>query len=393
MSTTGAKGTTADPTKESKKEVEDETDKIYEYTSGCYVTKKDERTVTVTWNNGKAYGATRGATIDYVPRHMFLHIANGDKSYNMASDYAAMVAGAVAPKLAWIICMVRRVAMSMTGVQVLGAETIYTGTSLDSFEVAADVMTMLTENAQVVNSIVQQTFSVLALNGQSLIQKGHHYTEEDAAYERLVTATGLDTKFTALRITNWTNALFHDALHPLDYDWVASLVVRSSSGLRERVHGVANTRMNVLPAGCTHLGLVRPLYEEILGRNGALAAGIRAVVVQVDDYIEVVKAQPLDYCAHFQRAGTAERLQELAKFEVVPAFQTGYLKKLGVKKLTVLAAKSLQGIAARHPAAYLLGEAAADKFPLAERSTEEIMQTLGAIFNIEINQDVVALDK
>jgi hypothetical protein len=388
MSSVKVTGTPMSEEQVAEIEKKDFADVAFEYARGCLVQATSETKVKMTWINGNAYSATRGATIDYIEKHKYLHLSEKTKAYDFAADYNAMRVGGMNVKLAWIICMIRKVVLSYHEPQVLAAECVFGAEPADEFDVDASVVNMMKTQGPAINAIIQQTFTIMALNGQSLLQKGHHYSADDEVWNKLVNATGMDLKFQALGTGAWQGVLFHDALHPLDYDWVSSQVADSTTGLHQKVHGIAGTRMGQLPAGSTVLGLVKPLHAEVKIRNPTFAKLLDTTVDLVEPYLVRVRNTPLNYCVHMARDGTHARIVDIQKFEPVVAVMAGYLKKLGVKKATVVMAKSLNSIITRQSAAYSLGERAAEAFPLAEIDATTLAESIKMVIDVKSTVNV-----
>jgi hypothetical protein len=344
---------------------------LHVYAKGCYVSIDENNMAQIEWDNGAAVKATRGAAMDYVPSSMFLHYKRNE--YAFGADFESMVNGKVDARLAWIVCMCRKVVFSLNRVEVNQAESVVVNAVGSSVRVTDAVTKMLKDNGNIVNAIVQQAMTIFALNGESLISRGHHYNESDNFWTRFQAATLIDEHFATLRIPNWTSTMYHDMMHPFDYDWMASLVTAKDSVLSQHINGVALKRLGVMPAGTTSLALIPPLLEEIRARSARLSEALSKISPTVEAKMIAIKAKPLDYCAHLQRVGTADKLAEIARFEPVVVFMYAYLRAAGVKKTTVLNAKSLENMAARNSVANTLGVQAFAAFGMDDVSPEELL--------------------
>jgi hypothetical protein len=347
---------------------------ILQYAKGCQVILGTNNKVRLVWDNGAAVEATSGATADYIPPHM--HIRMHGVHYAFAEDYRDMVAGRLNAKLAWIICLIRQVVFSLQDVRLSITEVVQVSDASEEAVVSDEVIVMLREKGQVVNSIVNQAFSILALNGITLVSTGHHYSADDKVYTNFMNASKLVDSFESLKIQGWEGTLFHDVMHPFDYDWIAALSMSSDSNVRTKVHGVVAKRFGGMPSGCTVLSLTVALHNEVRVRSVELGALLMPVVTSAKEMIEVIRKKPLDYCASLTRAGTPERLLGVQKFEPAVAIMSSYLKALDVGKLTVLAAKSIKSIQTRNSTSTALGEQAAEVFQPDKVAKPQLIEML-----------------
>jgi hypothetical protein len=331
------------------------------------------------WDNGAAIEATRGATVDYIEKHFWIHCTADLRGYSIFGDYEAMVEGKVEPKLAWVVCMLREVIFSLGRVVVNTAESVIGTEAVTQGNVDKSVVKMLKEKATAVIGVVQQSFTIFTLNGCSLLGRGHHWNEDDRMWGRFIAATKWDELMTLLAIANYEAVIFHHTMHPFDYDWMATMVSDPKSVMRSRVNGVAARRLGTLPAGTTALGLFRPLLDEIAVRNQKVAEVIRPLEKTVNEFIRRVRARPLDYCVNLARAATATNLEQIGKVEPIIAVMYGYLIKLEVKKATAIQAKSLKNIAQRHGPAFALGQTLGEIVPATDKTPTEVLGELAAL--------------
>jgi hypothetical protein len=355
-----------------------------QYSEGCFVEIDDKDMAYITWDNGSAILATRGAAMDYIEAHMFLHYHSGH--YNFAADFAAMVAGKVDHRLAWIICLCRKVVFSLEEIEIASGEGVVAQLQNAPVNTGPAVTKMIKEHGAAINAIVQQSLTIFALNGESLISRGHHYDVADKFWERLVNSTKIDEHFATLGISNWEGPLFHDTMHPFDYDWMASQVADKESNLAQHINGVALKRLGVLPAGTTVLGLIAPLYNEISVQNSKLGTLLAPLVKKSKAEIEIIKKTPLDYCVSFRRAGVQEKVAKMQKWENPVVFMAAYLKKIGDKRSTILQARSLANMMQRCPQAAALGDKSAAAFAPDALDETTLLVKITAVLGADLLQ-------
>jgi len=356
-------------------------DVAWSYTPSCFAKITGENTIAMEWDNGNAYQATTGGSKDYIPVYMKLHLNEAMTKHAFWADYESMVAGKVQPALAWIMCVMRQTALGLGEVKVSLSETEFVKDNemAKEHKVEADFIAMLKAQPLAIDAIIQQTFSIFCLNALSLIGRGHHYSEDDKMWERLVAATKLDEHFSALKINNWEKIVFHDLFHPFDMDWQTSLLANKQLGLSKKCHGVVTKRWNVVPAGCTSVQLFLAASEIVKFKNKSLYAALHGAIMYGNAVLGVIQAKPLDYCIHLPRANTTENVAKVQKFEPLVAFVSGYLKGLQSGKVTVLQAKSVGNINQRHPAYYTLGQQSANAFAAEDADPEIIVTSLTAL--------------
>lgn len=356
-------------------------DVVWSYTPTCLTRLTNENTLSMEWDNGNAYTATTGGSKDYIPAHMKMHLNEQMTKYAFWSDYEAMVAGKIQPSLAWIMCVMRQTALSLGKVKLSLSESVFIkeeGIILEH-KVDPEFIALLKAQPLAVDAIIQQSFSIFCLNALSLIGRGHHYSEDDKMWERLVAATRLDEHFSALKINNWEKVIFHDLFHPFDMDWQTSLLTNKELGLAKKCHGVVTKRWNVVPAGCTSVQLFLAASEIVKFKNKKLFGALQGAIQYANAVLATIQARPLDYCIHLPRVNTTDNVAKVQKFEPLVAFVSGYLKGIQAGKVTVLQAKSVGNINQRHPAYYTLGVQSATAFAAEDADPDVIINSLMAL--------------
>jgi hypothetical protein len=341
-----------------------ETIALWSYTPNCSLYRIEEGKYALTWDDGKAVQATRGGAKDYIPNHMKMHFDAKTHAYAPNDDYAAMVAAKVDSMLAFLIVLMRQIAVSLPGTLVSETEALYVDVVIDSMALDNKVLTALEVHGKAIDSICQQTFTIMALNGISMISRGHHYSADDKFWDRFKTAVAFDDDMSRLKVTNYEGAILHDLLHPLDIDYLARMASDVQSPLRTKIHGVASKRLGTVPAGCTVVQLFIVMLERIQFKNKEFASAFTEVRVVAVERLEEIRIHPLDYCINMPRSVTENNLSRVVVFEPLVALCLGYLQNLENvdNRDTLISAKSLKNVRDRQAAAYELGRAAAETY-------------------------------
>lgn len=350
---------------------------LWSYTNKCGLVVDKDGNATLSWDNGYAFEATKGGAKDYIPNFMKVHVDADNIHYGFWDDYAAMVAGGVADKLAFIMCAMRQVIFSMGIVKLSLGEMVVVNPVAKAGKVSDGVKEMLANQGEHVNNVIQQSYSILALNGISMVSRGHHYSVDDNFWNRLTVSGKMDVAFTSLKVSKWEDRLFHDLMHPFDIEWLTETVSDYSSELIKKVNGAVSTRWASLPAGCTSVALTIALGDLIKFRNAALYAILAPAIRMAVDLKKVILERPLDWNINFQKDVTAKNMEKTKKFEPFVAFMAGYLKDLGETKLSAMQAKSLNNIRDRNAQYYVLGTQATATFRVEAISADQIRGTLG----------------
>lgn len=359
--------------------------RMFSYADECNIIVDKDGKFFLEWNDGKALAATRGATIDYIASHFHIHLARDTFAYSAGDDYDAMIKGGVDGSLALIIVLMRQVVVGIDGIAVNGSETVYVDKIKDELALSAKVQANLKDYASAFSTMVQQSVSILALNGISLISRGHHYNEADQFWGRLDNATDMSTKMSDLKVADWAGAVYHDALHVFDYDKIASMVTFKTGGLETHVNGSVLKRLGTMPAGTTILGIIIQQIDTVNMYNAALGAKFANTRDALVNLTNKIRERPLDYCVHFKRSGVNERLANVGAFEAIAVFLHGYIRTVEAKKSTLTSAKSVENLAKRMQDMYVLGVTAAATYTKVELTAEEIQAKLGRIFEIALN--------
>lgn len=333
----------------------------YVFTDKCKFTIDENNVCTLDWDNGNALQAVTGATTGYIPKFMYLTCIrhNQELQYNFHAQYRAFVEGGLDPKLAFIICAMRKVVSGMKNITYNLAEISVVGDRQENAEFHKDVVDMLKSKGQVVTQVIKQTLSIIGLNGLNMVVNGHHYTPSSRMYARYLKAVPLTTMFDDLGIADWNGPLFHDAFHPIEIRYLARLVCTDDSWLVSHVHGVVSRRIPAFPAGTTSIGLMDALRKQLI----AFVPEFEDVSVAIESLcaraIGLIRSAPLDYCATFQQANTIKNLETIRKCDPLVAFLSGAVKKaseiLDMPNLSTLTAKSLGNVQNSNPEAYVAG--------------------------------------
>jgi len=321
------------------------------FANGCEFTRGTDGKITITWNNGNALSAVKGAAIDYInpAYHMACTVANNVHTYAPGKDLARLIAAGVNTKLALLVVGFRKVASSLDRPQLNIAELVTVTATDPDGEIPQADWDVLTKNNQAYNAILDIAATVLGLNGISLMLKGHNYLDSDSMWARLESATDLDTNAAALGISDYAGLLLHDALHPFTADWKVALASKVDSPLVGHVNGVLIKRMPGVPAGTTIVFVTKAAIDQLsLIRSDARTA-LKGVSDSLDNLIDKIRAEPLEWCAMFQRAKTAENLAHVAKIEGMAALVYGACTKLFDRKMSIMKSASFKNNAARHP--------------------------------------------
>jgi hypothetical protein len=346
----------------------------------CVFKRDAEGKLVITWHNGQSMNAVTGASIQYIDVHMRMSGMMNTRGYEYTPsvDVHRMVTGGLDAKLAVIVAAMRRTVLAMKSATVNLTECWI----IEPADVNADInqedFTKLRDNASAFAGIVQQSITILAMNGLSMLNKGHNYLTYDKAWGRLVQATGLDDHFEKLGITDWEGTIFHDALHPFDLAWKARLVISKDTPLNGHIHGVAMVRMPGVPAGTAIVGVTITAIEDIIAIRPAAEAQLgpfRKVLLSIQ---RRVKNEPLNWCTHIGGSGTAKNLANIKLVEGNCAFVGGVAKHLFDKKATILQSKSLNNVIARMPARVKLGVTYAEMLPESDLTNENVSSLLGA---------------
>jgi hypothetical protein len=336
--------------------------------------------MTVQWDNGHAYDMVKGATVSYIPKHMYAHFVfsgeNTIKEYSPGSDFDAMTAAGVTMQNAIAVVFVRLVMTSIKDIRFNAAEVEKVKEVKKELGTNADISKLIKDNQQALSNLTQQGLTILALNGIQMISSGHHYVDTSGMWSRFAAATSFDDTVAKLKLTNHEGLLFHDAGHFIDIDWLAAQVASENSVFVGHVNGVASTRLPAVPAGTTLVGVLLAMIDDCKIVNPKIASMFTPFAEIAHELQKMIRASPLDYCAQFQRTNTSSNLKKLDRLVKPACILFGYLNKAMTRKSTALKAKSLQTAASRNASYTEMGGRLADAQPAVELTLETIAETL-----------------
>jgi hypothetical protein len=356
---------------------------VLTFAQGCTFTADANGRIAVAWNNGNALKAVRGAAIDYINPiyHMACTLADNKHTYAPTKDLGRLIAGGVPSKLALLVVGFRKIASTIDGCTLNIAE-LHTVTAADQDGTinAADFQT-LTDNNQAFNAIIDVSATVLGLNGISLMLKGHNYLDADSMWIRLESAVDMEAHTAALGITDYSSALLHDALHPFDADWKVKLASDMGSPLIGHVNGVLVKRMPGVPAGTAIVFVTLAAIREIALMRPASRKALANLQSSLESLVEKIRAAPLQWCAMFQRANTADNLKVVGKLESAAALIYGACTVLFDRKMSIMKAASFKNNAGRHAAMVTLGKSWAENLAdvgIDDKAIDAILQAIAA---------------
>jgi hypothetical protein len=326
--------------------------------------------------------AVRGAAIDYInpAYHMACTVANNAHTYAPSKDLARLITANVNPRLAMLVVGFRKIATSITGPNAeLNISELHTVVAADPDGVIPQAdWDVLIANQQAYNAILDIAATVLGLNGISLMLKGHNYLDTDSMWTRLESAVSLDENAAALGIADYAGLLLHDALHPFSPDWKVQLASRVDSPLVGHVNGVLIKRMPGIPAGTTIVFVTRAAIEQINLIKPSTQEVLKSLADGLDNVITTIRSEPLEWCAMFQRADTAENLAHISKLEGPCALIYGACTVLFDKKMSILKSASFKNNASRHPGLVAIGASWAESLEDDEMDSDMLKKLLQA---------------
>jgi hypothetical protein len=351
---------------------------VFEFTNGCTVSREDDGTLTIEWDNGNALMAVTGASVDYVPEHMKMAGTIDEQSfkYSFSHDVHRMHSGGVALPLALTIALSRKTVMALPSARVNMAEVHVIDDDAETLNVDAAVFDKFVSQANSVKAIIQQAYTIFGINAITVLNKGHNYDPVDPVWKRLERATDLSGKFEEMEVAEWEGPLYHDAFHPFDLTWKIACVVAPTSPIIGHINGVLMTRLPGVPAGTAvvfaasaaikELMTIRPQILEVLGP-------LAQTLAHLEDRI---KAEPLDWCSAFPRALTHRNLSVLTPLEASIAFVYGMCEALFERKASFLKAASFKNIAGRNDARRKMGQQYAEALPEMIITDAQVLETI-----------------
>jgi hypothetical protein len=350
---------------------------VYKFADSCSITFNADRQVNVAWENGKALEAVTGAAIDYIPRHMKLtcNFVENKYEYNFQAQYELMVGGGVTPKLAFIICLMRKIVFGLENIKLNSAEVATVAGTKEDVVFAQDVVQMVDTFPEVLQAILNQSVTILALNAISILVQGHHYQESQSVWRNLNKATNLSDHFEKLGIADWEGPIFHDTFHPFDIHTLAKWACDEKSVFAGKVNGVATKRLPANPAGTIILSVCDAMLHDIAGLVPKVYKAVKSIRKKIKDLQDSIKKSPLDWCAHFTGKDTAVNLSKVTEFERMAAFLYGVLEAATRegKKPSALRSQAVKGCINRNFGVYQMGLNAGERLKREEISVENLM--------------------
>ena len=329
------------------------------FAPSCTFERGPDGLINVSWENGLAVKAVRGASIDYVaPKFHFKCMMKANVcEYSPTHDLAYLVEGGIGEALALVIVGMRKVVLSFEGATLNLAE-ISPVSNTDPVGVLTDATwRRLQENAPAFNLLLDLGITITGMNGLSLMLKGHNYVETDSMWARFESATDFETHASALGITDYSGVLFHDALHALEAEWKVGLVSAEKSTIIGHVNGVLVKRLPGIPAGTTLVFVTIAALKEIKLARAELSNTLTTIIKSLEHLARRIREAPLNWCSVFQRADTAANLSTVSKVEPLAAFVHGACTKIFERRMTILRSAAFRNNAARNAAMATLGAA------------------------------------
>jgi len=352
------------------------------FAQGCHFTRAVAGSVTISWDNGIAVAAVKGASVDYVDPLYYMSVTNfnNEVSYSATHDLARLIAGNVRPTLAMVIVGMRRVCLSFEGATINIAETHTVPVGVNDSTISEDDWRILTTNAIPYKFLLDLGATIMGMNGLSLMLKGHNYLDSDSMWDRLESATDLSTVAAPLALGDYADVIFHDALHAIDAEWKVGLVANVTSPLLGHVNGVLLKRMPGVPAGTTLVFVTHAALTELMLVRGAVKTQAEPILEGLAALQARIRASPLDWCTVFQRAVTARNLAEVVKVEPLGAFVYGMCTKVFEKKVSLLKSAAFKNNSQRHVGMTKLGAEFGETLAAAELGENALGDLFGNLF-------------
>jgi hypothetical protein len=367
---------------------------VYKFADSCVITFNADRQANVAWENGKALDAVTGAAIDYIPKHMKLtcNLIEGKYMYNFQAQYELMVSGTVNPKLAFIICLMRKIVIGLTGLELNSAEVVTVAGTKEDVVFAPEVVQMVDRSPEVLKAILNQSVTILALNAINILVQGHHYQESQSVWRNLNKATNLSTHFEELGITDWEGPIFHDTFHPFDIQTLAKWACKEDSNFAGKVNGVVTKRLPASPAGTIILSVCDAMLHDIAGLVPKVYKVVKSIRKKINDLQTKIKASPLDWCAHFTRKDTAANLSQITEFERMAAFLYGVLEAATRegKKPSALRSQAIKGCVNRNFGVYQMGLNTGERLKSEEVSVDNLMSYMRKLTVDLVGEELMA---
>lgn len=365
------------------------------FAEDCSFNRATDGKISLTWNNGHAVNAVRGAAIDYIdPKyHMAVTQAANEFTYAPAKDLYRLISNDVSPVMALVIVGMRKVVASFEGVQLNIAELAIVAATSDEGSIAENDWKIITDNQAAFNSLLDIAPTILGMNGLSLLLKGHNYIDTDSMWSRIESAVDLDQLAGPLGLVDYSGVLFHDTLHPFTAEWKVQLAANIGSVLTGHVNGVLIKRLPGVPAGTALVFATVAAITQIQLARPSASTAVKPMRIMLMAMQRRIRNAPLNWCSVFQRAETAENLAEVSRIEPMCAFVYGACTKLFDRKMSIMKSQSFKNNASRHTAMTSVGASWAEALP-DEDVDEDALQAMFAqiIHDVAGNLDLQLVD-
>jgi hypothetical protein len=364
--------------------------KIWRYTARC-VARYEQNALMLIWDDGEALETTKGASIDYIPKHMYMHINADSGVYAPHRDIEAMMNAGLPASLALTVVSMRQNMISLfrsrisEKPKVNASECVFVDRDRAGAPLTDAQSGEIERNSTAISNVVQMTFTIAAMNGIGLITQGHHYVDTQSSWASLDRATGILANIEQISGRYGADAaervIYHDALHPFSYDWIASLAANPASPILANVHGTASIRIPTIPAGVTVVPLLIALVEFCKSINAEFAAGLAPLVVVLKQFQANVQNRPLDYCVHFKRDALNQAKDQIDTFKRIAATLAGFVRQAVGDKSTIMKSRALRTIESQYAPEAQMGRALAGKIPVSQLSAREIQASFSELLN------------
>jgi hypothetical protein len=354
-----------------------------EFTDGCTFSRDADGHIGIVWDNGHAVTAVRGAAVDYVdPKfHMAVTRAGNALTYAPLPDLKRLIDGGITPILAMVVVGMRKVCASFEGVTLNIAETTLVDDQAERGVLSEADWQRIAANVAAFRALLDLGPTVLGMNGLSLMLKGHNYIDTDSMWSRLEAALDVETLVAPLGIMDHSGTLYHDALHPFAAEWKVSLAADVQSPIVGHVNGVLLKRLPGVPAGTTIVFVTLAAIGEIKLIRPQTARAMRILEKALTRLRNEIRNAPLDWCAVFQRASTAENLSKVSALEPLCAFIYGACSALFDRKMSIMKSASFKNTSGRHTAMTSIGREwaeALETIPMDASAVAKIFRDLVA---------------
>jgi hypothetical protein len=368
----------------------------FSFTAGCDFNRDQNGVVTLTWDNGAAIAAVKGASVDYVEPHFHVActLAANTHTYAPQKDLGRLLAGGLEPKLALVVVGIRKIVLSMDRA-VLNRAEIHTVTDADpDGQIPDAAWNRIVAEVGTFKSVLDLALTILGMNGISLLNKGHHYKDDDPMWLRLNAAVGLEDMMGRLAIVNYDGILYHDALHPIDLTFKANLVAQENSALIGHINGVLLKRMPGVPAGTGLLFASIAAIEQVTVARTSLLPILQPLLTALIALRAEVRQHPMQWCTVFQVAQTPGNLARVAAMEPLCAMVYGMCRVLFTRKASIMKSVSFKNNSLKHPAHVIQGndyvESLGDEVLSAQGLADLVAAMVSSATGTQVNPAVIA---